>query len=119
MNYYAKDGKGEIMVKGPVVSKGYYKDSARTAELFDSDGWMHTGDVGAWTEEGNLQVIDRIKNIFKLALGEFIPVEKLELAYGQSLFVAQIFVYGDSSRSYLVAIVVPEIDYLTTWCREQ
>ena len=63
-----------------------------------------------------MQIIDRRKNFFKLTQGEFIAVEKLEIAYAQSPFVAQIFVYGDSTRSYLVAIVVPEKEFLESWC---
>jgi len=118
MNYYASEGKGEILVKGPCVTRGYYKDAEETEKMFDEDGWLLTGDVGAWTKEGTLQIIDRKKNLFKLAQGEFIAVEKLEIAYGQSLFVSQIFVYGDSSRAFLVAIVVPEKEYLEAWCQK-
>ncbi|KAI2797681.1 hypothetical protein BLOT_015404 [Blomia tropicalis] len=115
MNYYASEGKGEILVKGPLVSKGYYKDPVDTAKLFDEDGWLLTGDVGMWTENGNIKLIDRKKNFFKLSQGEFIAVEKLETAYIKSDFVSQLYVYGDSSRSYLVAIIVPEKDYLESW----
>lgn len=116
MNYYASEGKGEILVKGPLTTKGYYKDAAETEKLFDEDGWLHTGDVGAWTEEGTLRILDRKRNHFKLSQGEFIPVEKLETSYAQSPFVAQIYVYGDSSRSHLVAVVVPEKEFLGAWC---
>lgn len=87
-----------------------------TAKLIDEEGWLHTGDVGAWTDEGSLMVIDRKKNFFKLSQGEFIAAEKLEVAYGQSPFVSQIYVYGDSRRSFLVAILVPEKPFLADWC---
>ena len=66
-------------------------------------------------QNGNIKLIDRKKNFFKLSQGEFIAVEKLETAYIKSDFVSQLYVYGDSSRSYLVAIIVPEKDYLESW----
>ncbi|XP_043568665.1 long-chain-fatty-acid--CoA ligase 5 [Chiloscyllium plagiosum] len=112
MNYFAANGEGEVCVKGSNVFKGYLKDSERTAEAKDSDGWLHTGDVGKWLPNGTLKIIDRKKNIFKLAQGEYIAPERIENIYIRSAPVAQVFVHGDSLKSHLVAIVVPDPEVL-------
>jgi len=84
----------------------------------DSEGWMHTGDVGAIIKEKGyaLKVIDRVKNIFKLSHGEYIAPEKLENVLIKSKYVQQIFVHGESLESYLIAVVIPKkeacIDFL-------
>ena len=54
-------------MKGPNVTTGYYKDQALTDEIIDKEGWLHSGDIGSWTPEGKLKIIDRKKHIFKLS----------------------------------------------------
>ena len=98
MEYYACNGEGEICVKGPTVFHGYLNDREKTDEVLDSNGWLHTGDIGKWMENGTLKIIDRKKHIFKLSQGEYIAPEKLENIFIRSPFVAQIFVHGESLK---------------------
>ncbi|KAM9622314.1 long-chain-fatty-acid--CoA ligase 1 isoform 6-T19 [Trichechus inunguis] len=119
MNYMAAKGEGEVCVKGPNVFKGYLKDPAKTAEALDKDGWLHTGDVGKWLPNGTLKIIDRKKHIFKLAQGEYIAPEKIETIYVRSEPVAQVFVHGESLQSFLIAIVVPDVETLCPWAKKR
>uniref|UniRef100_A0AAZ3SF87 Arachidonate--CoA ligase n=1 Tax=Oncorhynchus tshawytscha TaxID=74940 RepID=A0AAZ3SF87_ONCTS len=112
MNYFASNGEGEVCIKGKNVFIGYLKDPEKTAEALDKDGWLHTGDIGKWLPSGVLKIVDRKKNIFKLAQGEYIAPERIENVYIRSAPVAQVFVHGDSLQASLVAIVVPDPEVL-------
>ncbi|NXO64845.1 ACSL5 ligase, partial [Phainopepla nitens] len=112
MSYFSSNNEGEVCIKGPNVFKGYLKDPEKTAEAIDKDGWLHTGDIGKWLPNGTLKIIDRKKNIFKLAQGEYIAPEKIENVYIGSAPVAQVFVHGESLRSFLIGIVVPDAEML-------
>lgn len=119
MNYLAVNGEGEVCVKGPNVFMGYLKDPEKTKEAIDQDGWLHTGDIGRWLPNGTLKIVDRKKHIFKLAQGEYIAPEKIENIYIRSEPVAQAFVHGDSLQACLVAIIVPDPDFLLGWANKR
>lgn len=109
--------QGEVCLRGGAVFKGYYKNEEATADAFDADGWFHTGDVGQWNADGSLQIIDRAKNLFKLSQGEYVSPEALEQEYAKAALVLQIFVFGNSLESTLVAVVVPDEEAALEWGR--
>ncbi|KAJ1354959.1 hypothetical protein KIN20_012062 [Parelaphostrongylus tenuis] len=115
LKYFSKDGKGEIMIRGPILTKGYYKDPQKTAELFDENGFLHTGDVGEILPNGTIRLIDRKKHIFKLAQGEYVAPDKIESVYLRCPVVEQVFVDGDSLERWLIAVVVPDRKILEDW----
>jgi Long-chain acyl-CoA synthetases (AMP-forming) len=118
MNYTTKDKdengnlvpRGEFCIRGPPVFKGYYKMPQETAEVLEKDGWFHTGDIVRLNLDGSFTIIDRKKNIFKLAQGEYIAPEKIENIYVTSKYLNEAFVYGDSQKGHLVGIMVPDKD---------
>ncbi|XP_055854860.1 long-chain-fatty-acid--CoA ligase 1 isoform X2 [Episyrphus balteatus] len=118
MEYFASQNTGEVCVRGSNVFHGYFKDPQKTSEAIDSEGWHHTGDVGKWLPNGTLKIIDRRKHIFKLSQGEYIVPEKIENIYTTSQYVNQVFVYGESLKSCIVAVVVPDVDVLKSWAIE-
>mmetsp|Transcript_23840 Transcript_23840/g.28795 ORF Transcript_23840/g.28795 Transcript_23840/m.28795 type:complete len:779 (-) Transcript_23840:454-2790(-) len=102
-------GRGEVCIRGPVVSSGYYKQPDKTAEAYDSDGWFHTGDIGLWTTDGCLQLVDRLKNLIKLKGGEYIAIEQMESIYTTCRYVngqtGGIMCYGTGDMDRPVALV--------------
>ncbi|KAJ2391729.1 medium-chain fatty acid-CoA ligase faa2 [Coemansia sp. RSA 2611] len=104
--------RGEIMIRGANVFRGYYRQPELTAEVLSSDGWFRTGDLGMFDDLGRLKIIDRKCNIFRLNTGHIIEPERLEYVYCDSDLVTQAFVYGDSSRGSLVSVVVLDPEFL-------
>lgn len=81
VNAGSSTGVGEICIRGPSVFVGYYNAPELTAETLDAEGWLHTGDIGHWTECGTLAIVDRRKHIFKLAQVPIIGLRQVHLAY--------------------------------------
>jgi len=101
--------EGEILVKGPNIMIGYYKEPEATAEIIDSEGWLHTGDIGEIDEEGYLKITDRIKNIIVTSGGKNIAPAALETELANSPYIDQVVVVGDK-RNYLTALIVPNYE---------
>lgn len=108
MEYLSTDKphpRGELLIRGPSVTSGYYKNDEETQKVFTEDGWFHTGDICSIDELGRFKIIDRKKNVLKLAQGEYISPERIENVYlGNCAWLGQGYVHGDSSQSNLVAI---------------
>jgi fatty acid CoA ligase FadD9 len=104
--------RGELLVKSQTAMPGYYKRPDITAQVFDADGYYRTGDVMAEVEPDHLLYVDRRNNVLKLAQGEFVAVANLEALFAGAPLVRQIFVYGNSERSHLLAVIVPGEDAL-------
>lgn len=106
-------------VEGSNVFLGYYRDPELTAAVVDEDGWLHTGDVGEWLDNGTLKIIDHKKQIFKLSNGDYVAPESIETIYKSSPFIAQCFVHGDSHKSHVVAVLVPRQKILQDWAQKR
>ncbi|KAL5700788.1 long-chain-fatty-acid--CoA ligase [Ranunculus cassubicifolius] len=106
--------RGEVCLRGKTIFSGYYKNPELTKEVL-VDGWFHTGDIGEILPNGALKIIDRKKNIFKLSQGEYVAVEYLEKVYSFTSILEDIWVYGDSFKSSLVAVVVPHESNTKKW----
>ncbi|RLD72528.1 MAG: long-chain fatty acid--CoA ligase, partial [Bacteroidetes bacterium] len=108
-------GDGEILMKGPNLMLGYYKDEAKTKEVIDEDGWFHTGDIGVIHERNILQITDRKKEIFKLSTGKYVAPQVVENKFKESNFIEQIMVVG-ASEKFAAAIICPNFEFLHDWC---
>ncbi|KAK8808514.1 hypothetical protein WA158_008415 [Blastocystis sp. Blastoise] len=110
--------RGELLFRGPLLFSGYYKNPEETHNAIDEEGWYHTGDVAVLLPNYAIKIVDRKKNFFKLSQGEYVAAEKLELIYSQCKYISQVLIYGDSSRNYLIAIVVPDKHSVMDWYKQ-
>jgi fatty acid CoA ligase FadD9 len=102
--------RGELAVKSSRFMAGYYNRPDLTDTMFDEDGYYKTGDIMAEVGPDQLRYVDRRNNVIKLAQGEFVAVSRLEALYSTSPLIHQIYIYGNSARSFLLAVIVPTED---------
>lgn len=108
------DDDGEILVKGPNVMKGYYKDDAATSAVIDENGWFHTGDVGILEDGRFLKITDRKKEMFKLSAGKYIAPQTIENKFKESIFIEQLMVVGENEK-FASALISPNFNQLHFW----
>jgi len=106
---------GEILVRGPSVMKGYYKNEQATAEAFDGD-WLKTGDLGELDEDGYLRIIDRKKRILVLSTGKNVAPQPVENAMNESRYIEYSLLVGDR-RKYVIALIKPDYEELFSWAK--
>ena len=107
---------GEILVKGPNVMQGYYKDPEKTAEVI-KNGYFHTGDKGNIDSDGFLKITGRTKEMFKTSGGKYIVPPLLEGELKQSLFIEQVMIVGENQKMP-AAIIQPNFEYLKDWAAD-
>jgi long-chain acyl-CoA synthetase len=111
------ESNNEILVKGKIVTQGYYMKPDETAAAFE-DGWFKTGDAGSFDENGYLVMTERIKDIIKTSGGKYIAPQYVENIIGCDPLIDQIAIIGDN-RKYLTALIVPAFDNLASHARQQ
>jgi long-chain acyl-CoA synthetase len=109
---------GEILIKGPQVMKGYYKNEAATKEAFTPDGFFHTGDIGEIDNDGYMKITGRIKDIIVTSGGKNVSPQNIENTLVTSAFIEQVAVIGDN-RKYLSALIVPSFATLESWAKDK
>ena len=108
---------GEILIKGPQVMMGYYKDPDRTKEVM-TDEFFHTGDIGKIDSDGFLKITDRKKEIFKTSGGKYVAPQLIENAMKQSFFIEQIMVVGEGEKMP-AALIQPNIEFIEEWAERK
>ena len=106
---------GEILVKGPNVMLGYYKDEEKTREAIDENGYFHTGDKGCFDEDGLLKITGRIKEIFKTSMGKYVSPVLIENKIKESPFIGEMLVIGEGQK-FAAALIYPNFEHLKSWC---
>ena len=108
----------EILVKGDTVMKGYYNKPEATAEVFTGDGFFRTGDAGLLTENNEIILTERIKDLYKTSNGKYIAPQMIETRISEDKYIDQVAVIGDD-RKFVSALVVPNYEALKTYATER
>jgi len=106
---------GEILCRGVNIMMGYYKAPELTAEMIDSEGWLHTGDIGVIEQGKFLRITDRKKEMFKLSAGKYIAPQVIENKLKESSFIEQAMVIGENQK-FASALLSPNFAFLHDWC---
>ncbi|MDD4848292.1 MAG: long-chain fatty acid--CoA ligase [Bacteroidales bacterium] len=106
---------GEVICRGHNVMMGYYKDEALTKEVIDEDGWLHTGDLGKFTDKGQLVLTGRKKNLFKTSFGKYVNPQVIEEKFSESPFIENVVVVGENQK-FAAALISPDFNFLKGWC---
>lgn len=112
------DKSGEILVKGPTVTPGYYNNPEANAAAFTADGYFRTGDAGYFTRGGALVLTERVKDLFKTSNGKYIAPQMLESRLAENKYIDQAAIIGDR-RKYVTALIVPNFSQLRAWGEKQ
>ena len=108
---------GELLIRGGNVAAGYYKEPEQTAETFDADGWLHTGDIATIDADGFVSIVDRKKELIITAGGKNISPANLEALLKRHPLVGQACVVGDR-RPYLAALIVLDGEVAPGWAAQ-
>ena len=113
---FAEDG--EILTRGPHVMLGYYKDPEATAEIIDSEGWLHTGDIGYLVDGQYLKITDRKKEMFKLSSGKYVAPQVIETRLKESPYIENCIVIGENQK-FASAIIIPSLPKLKDYAQRR
>lgn len=109
---------GEILVKAPTVTPGYYNNPKANEEAFTSDGYFRTGDAGYLTSDGSIVLTERVKDLFKTSNGKYVAPQALESRLAENKFIDEVAVIGDRKK-FVTALVVPNLSKLRHWAKEK
>jgi len=107
---------GEILIRGELVMKGYWNDPDGTIAAIDTDGWLHTGDIGRLDEDNYIEITDRKKDIIVNSGGDNVSPQRIQGVLGLEESIAQSMAYGDK-KPYITALIVPDADFAANWAK--
>jgi long-chain acyl-CoA synthetase len=111
-------GDGEVLVRGPINTPGYFRQPEATAQLIDAEGWLHTGDVGELDGDGYLKIVDRKKELIITSSGKNLSPANIEGLLKEHPLIGQALVYGDD-RPYVVALIVLDHELAPAWAARE